>query len=86
MTGVQTCALPISLPAESPADVLDLASTFEGTRLLILQGDDHGDWPAVLDTNAAGAECFDEIDIGTPADPKLARALENTRVYRLVCP
>jgi len=81
-----TGARALALPAESPADVLDLASTFEGTRLLILQGDDHGDWPAVLDTNAAGAECFDEIDIGTPADPRLARALENTRVYRLVCP
>ena len=57
-----------------------------GRHLLILHGDEHGDWPAILDTDAPGADCFDEIDIGTPADPKLARALENTRVYRLVCP
>jgi hypothetical protein len=81
-----TGARALALPAESPADVLDLASTFSGTHLLILHGDEHGDWPAVLDTNAPGADCFDEIDIGTPADPKLARSLENTRVYRLVCP
>jgi hypothetical protein len=81
-----TGARALALPAESPEDVLDLARTFKGTRLLILHGDDHGDWPAVLDTNAPGAECFDEIDLGTPADPRLARALEQTRVYRLVCP
>ncbi len=81
-----TGARALALPAESPADVLDLANTFSGTHLLILHGDEHGDWPAVLDTNAPGADCFDEIDIGTPADPKLARALENTRVFRLVCP
>jgi hypothetical protein len=81
-----TGARALALPAESPADVLDLASTFKGTQLLILHGEEHGDWPAVLGTNALGADCFDEIDIGTPADPKLARALENTRVYRLVCP
>jgi hypothetical protein len=81
-----TGARALALPAESPADVLDLASTFKGTQLLILHGEEHGDWPAVLGTNALGADCFDEIEIGTPADPKLARALENTRVYRLVCP
>jgi hypothetical protein len=81
-----TGASALALPAESPADVLDLARTFEGTRLLIIHGDDHEDWPAVLDTNAPGAECFDEIDLGTPADPRLAKALEETRVFRLVCP
>ena len=69
-----------SLPASN------LAKTFKGTRLLIVHGDDHGDWPAVLDTNVPGAECFDEFHLGIPADPKLARALENTRVFRLVCP
>jgi hypothetical protein len=81
-----TGARALALPAESPRDVIDLASNFEGTSLLILHGDGHGDWPAILDTNAPDADCFDELDIGTPADPKLARALENIRVYRLVCP
>jgi hypothetical protein len=81
-TGVRALALP----AESPADVLDLASHFEGTRLLIVYGDDHGGWPAVLGTNAPGANCFHEIDLGTPTDPALARALDNTHVFGLVCP
>jgi hypothetical protein len=81
-----TGARALALPTESPADVLDLASHFEGTRLLVIHGDDHGAWPAVLDTNAAGANCFEEIDLGTPAEPRLARALADTRVFRLVCP
>jgi len=81
-----TGARALALPAESPADVLDLANTFKGTRLLIVHGDDHGDWPAVLNTKVPGAECFDEFRLGIPADPRLARALENTRVFRLVCP
>ena len=81
-----TGARALALPAESPEDALDLASTFKGTRLLIVHGDDHGDWPGVLDTRVPGAECFDEFHLGTPADPRLARALENTRVFRLVCP
>ncbi len=76
----------LALPTETPADVLDLARQFDGVRLLIIHGDEHGEWPEVLDTNAAGAECFDEVDLGTPADPRLARALSDTRVFRLVCP
>jgi hypothetical protein len=81
-----TGARALALPAESPDDVLDLARTFKGTKLLIVHGDDHGDWPAVLDSKTPGAECFDEFHLGTPTDPQLARALENTRVFRLVCP
>ena len=81
-TGVRALALP----AESPRDVLDLAEHFPGTRLVIIHGDDHGGWPAILETGAPGADCFDEIDIGSPADPRLARALDETRVFRLVCP
>lgn len=82
---VSTGAKSLALPAESPSDVLDLASHF-GARLLIIHGDDHGGWPGVLETGAPGAECFDEIDLGVPADPRFARALDDTRVYRLVCP
>jgi hypothetical protein len=81
-----TGARALALPAESPADVLDLASQFEGTRLVIVQGDEHGGWPAVLETNAEGADCFERVDLGMPADARLARALADTRVYRLVCP
>ena len=43
------------------------AAAFPGTRLLVVVGDDHGDWPAVLDTDAPGAECFARVDLGPPA-------------------
>jgi hypothetical protein len=81
-----TGARALALPAESPKDVLDLAGHFQGTRLLIIHGDDHGNWPAVLATNAPGADCFEQVDLGTPAAARLVRALADTRVYRLVCP
>lgn len=81
-----TGARALALPAESPRDVVDLAEHFPGTWLVIIHGDDHGGWPAVLTTSAPGAECFDEVDLGSSADPRLARALDETRVYRLVCP
>ncbi len=81
-TGVRALALP----TESPADVLELASRFDGVTLLIVHGHDHGEWPAVLDTDAPGAACFERVDLGTPADPRLADALDDTRVYRLICP
>jgi hypothetical protein len=76
----------LALPTETPADVLDLARRFAGTHLLIINGEVDGDWPQVLDTNAPGAECFKEVAIGTPADPRLANELKDTRVFRLVCP
>ncbi len=75
----------LALPLESPASVLDLASHFPGTRTLILQGG-NGLWPAVLDSGVPGSECFDEVDIGRPSDPRLADALAGARVFRLVCP
>ena len=83
---VSTGARALALPAESPADVLDLAGHFEGARLVIIHGDDHAGWPAVLDTNAPGSDCFSRVDLGVPSEPRLARALDSTRVYRLVCP
>jgi hypothetical protein len=75
----------LALPLESPESVLDLARHFPGTRTLILQGG-NALWPATLDAGAPGAECFDEIDIGLPADARLADAMRGTRVFRLVCP
>jgi 4-amino-4-deoxy-L-arabinose transferase-like glycosyltransferase len=74
----------LALPVEPPESVLDLARHFPGTRTMILMGG-NALWPGVLATGAPGAECFDEVDIGTPDDPGLARALAGTRVFRLVC-
>jgi hypothetical protein len=75
----------LALPAESPASVLDLARTF-GARTLVMSGDDHGGWPAVLSGGGTDAQCFEPVDIGTPADPAAADALADTRVWRIVCP
>jgi hypothetical protein len=75
----------LALPAESPASVADLARTF-GARTLIISGDDHGGWPGVLGTSAPSSSCFEPVDIGVPADPGEAAALNGTRVYRIVCP
>ena len=80
-TGADTLALP----AESPASVADLAARF-GARTLIVSGDDHGGWPGVLAAGGSGAACFEPVDIGIPLDPPAARAIADTKVYRIVCP
>jgi len=76
----------LALPDETPADVIDLAAHFRGTTLLIIGGEERGRWPAILDAGGPGTECFHEIDIGRPAEARLADALGKTRVFRLVCP
>ena len=82
-------ALPVrtlALPDEPPADVLDLAHHFPGTRYLILSSADHGRWPAVLTSGAPGATCFQELNLGSPADPADAQAITGTRVFDIGCP
>lgn len=75
----------IALPDETPADVIDLASTF-GARWLVTTTAAGSGWPAVLAAGGPASQCFAEVPIGTPADAGLARALSGTRVYRIVCP
>jgi hypothetical protein len=74
----------LALPNESPKDVLDLARTFD-VRLVVLAAATHGQWPAVLDTGAPGAECFRELDLG-PGPTSRHDPLANVRVYEIVCP
>jgi hypothetical protein len=73
----------LALPNEPPADVLDLAQTFDA-RLLILVGEEHGQWPSVLDTGAPGSECFETLDLGP--GPAEGDPLGSVTVYRIVCP
>lgn len=83
----ETSGVPaLALPDEPPAAVLDLAAAFPGTRTLVIHGGQHTLWPDVLDAGGPGTECFDEVALGTPADPAQAAALAGTRVFRLVCP
>ena len=80
-----TDAEALALPAESPQSVLDLARAFPGASTLVISGG-NGVWPGVIDSRAPGSECFDEVDIGLPAEPDLADAMRGTRVFRIVCP
>jgi hypothetical protein len=83
--GVATGAEALALPNEPPESVADLASHF-GSRLLVMVGDEHGDWPAVLDAGGPGADCFHELAVPVPADPKQAEALDAVRVFEVACP
>jgi hypothetical protein len=78
----------LALPEEPPADVLDLARAFPGTRAVVVldgPGEDRL-WPGILADGGPGAECFDELPLPAPTDPALAAALDGTRVYRIGCP
>jgi len=75
----------LALPDESPASVLDLATSF-GARWLVLTGGDRGGWPAVLGGADPAAACFVPTPVPVPADPVDAAAIELVRVYRIGCP
>ncbi len=74
----------LALPDEPPADVLDLAATFPGTRYLILTNPESEHWPADLEAEAAGAECFTPSDLGPFAGPG-PDPLASTTVYEIGC-
>jgi hypothetical protein len=75
----------LALPDEPPNDVLDLAARFPGTRYLILTSPEGKHWPADLEANLPGSDCFSPIDLGlyqgSGEDP-----LANTTVYQIQCP
>jgi hypothetical protein len=84
----ETARIPsLALPDEPPTDVLDLARSFPGTRLLVLIDPQGTHWPADLASGAPGSECFQELDLGAPSttapddDP-----LADTTVYQVSCP
>jgi hypothetical protein len=74
----------LALPFEPPESVLDLARHFHASVVVVTNGE-HS-LRAYLQAAAPGSDCFEPVDIGRPADITLARALDGTRVYRLVCP
>jgi hypothetical protein len=74
----------LALPDEPPSSVVDLAAHFPGTRYLVIS-DEHGSWPAVLAAGGPQADCFHEIQLGTPSDPAAARVLAGTRVFQIGC-
>lgn len=74
----------LALPDEPPADVLDLAAHFPGTRYVVLVSPEGAHWPADLLAGAPSAECFAPVQLpawtGTGTDP-----LAETTVYEIEC-
>jgi hypothetical protein len=75
----------LALPDEPPASILDLARRF-GAELLVMTGDEHGRWPAVIDAGGPDVACFREVILPVPAVAADAAALHETRVFRVGCP
>jgi hypothetical protein len=77
----------LALPAESPSDIVDLASdpAFEGTRLLIVIGKDHGGWPGVLERPGTDVDCFHELSLG-PGPAGVTDPLADVRAFEIACP
>jgi hypothetical protein len=76
----ETGTRAIALPDEFPADVLTLAGSF-GAELLIVDANDDGQWPEILDREEPGAECFQLVPLQVPDDGPLG----NIVVFRITC-
>lgn len=74
----------LGLPDEPVEDIIDLASSFPGTRYLVLTDPESEHWPANLAPGAPGAECFEPIDLG-PWTAGGEDPLAGTTVYEIVC-
>jgi hypothetical protein len=70
----------IALPNESPADILDLAQTFDA-GMLIVDANTEGQWRRIFNPETLGAECFQPVPLPSTADDALA----DLRAFRIVC-
>lgn len=75
----------LGLPNEPPFDVLDLARSFPGTRLVVLVQAEGPHWPADLTNGSPGAECFQPIDLG-PGPAGRPDPLDRVQLLEIVCP
>lgn len=67
----------LALPNESPESILDLARSFNPpARLLVVNADNTGVWPAAILDGLPGSDCFVPVDL--PVDGVLA--------FRIRCP
>ena len=77
----------LALPDEPPEDVLDLARTFPGTRLMVLISPEGKHWPDDLAAGLPGSECFRPVALGPPAPGSTGPdILKDVLVYEIVCP
>ena len=77
----------LALPDEPPEDILHLARTFPGTRLMVLISPEGKHWPDDIEAALPGSECFRPVDLGPPrAGAAGADLLGDVLVYEIVCP
>jgi hypothetical protein len=75
----------LALPNEPIASVLDLARSFDPpARLLVVDANNAGRYPAAILDGEEGAECF--VPIEMPAVPAYPGAVEKFLVFRIRCP
>ena len=76
----------LALPNERPMEVLDLANHF-GAKMVIVDANDEGQWPEVLDQEEPGAECFKVVPLTGPGGSALPddSPLADTVVFQIVC-
>jgi len=75
----------LALPDEPPGSVIGLTLAFPGTQYLVLGSDPRGLWPAILSSGIPGADCFERVNLPTPADPADRTVVEGARIYRISC-
>jgi hypothetical protein len=74
----------LALPSEPPESILDLASSFDPpARLLVVNADNGGIWPAAILSGGPLSECFVPIPLPDPGDHP--GALSNVLAFRIRC-
>ena len=77
----------LALPNEPPADVLDMARSFDGTRYLILIQPRDKHWPADIAAGAPQADCFRPIPLGPwTGEAGSKDPLADVSAFEVVCP
>jgi hypothetical protein len=76
----------LALPDEPPSSVLSLAAAFPGTKTVLTFGGLHQVWFDSLAAGAPGSECFEEVRLPVPVDPRDAEAIADARAWRIACP
>jgi hypothetical protein len=75
----------IALPNESPESILDLARSFDPpARLLVVNADNTGVWPAAILSGGPGSDCFVPIELADP--PANPGALRDFLAFQIRCP
>ena len=77
----------VALPEESPAAVLALARHFGSRLLVVVQTDDGGEWPAILNDGGPATQCFREVPLTENSGeyPSKGSPLFQIRAFRIGC-